>query len=86
MRSGAEQLKDWMHRRRFLQREAAEHLGFDETFVSQLVNGHRVPGLENAINIERLTGIAVEAWVSTDRDKTVPPVGAGAAKSRNGKA
>lgn len=75
MKSGAEQLKDWMHRRRFLQREAAEHLGFDETFVSQLVNGRRVPGLDNAIIIERHTGIPVEAWLSHDDDKSVEPGG-----------
>ncbi len=83
MKSGAEQLKDWMHRRRFLQKEAAEHLGFDATFVSQLVNGARVPGLDNAIKIERATGIPVEAWLSTDRDETVQPQSAGAAKSRH---
>lgn len=83
MKSGAEQLKDWMHRRRFLQREAAEHLGFDATFVSQLVNGARTPGLDNAIKIERETGIPVEAWLPIGRDETVQPVSAGAAKSRH---
>ena len=76
MKSGPEQFKDWMHRRRFLQRESAEYLGFDETFVSQLVNGRRSPGLDNAIIIERKTGIPVEAWMSGDADKTVQPVGA----------
>jgi transcriptional regulator with XRE-family HTH domain len=81
MQSGAEQLKDWMHRRRFLQREAGEHLGFDYTFVSQLVNGHRTPGLENAVAIERLTGIPVEAWLPTHRDKSVVAVTAGGRKS-----
>lgn len=68
MKSGPEQLKDWMHRRRFLQREAAEYLGFDETFVSHLVNGKRSPGLDNAIILERRTGIPVEAWLSDDAD------------------
>jgi len=80
MKSGAEQLKDWMHRRRFLQREAAEHLGFDATFVSQLVNGARIPGLDNAIKIERETGIPVEAW-STQRGESAQPISAGADKS-----
>jgi len=70
MKLGPEQLKDWMHRRRFLQREAADFLGFDETFVSQLVNGRRVPGLDNAIRIERKTGIPVEAWLSHEDDKS----------------
>jgi len=76
MKSGPDQFKDWMHRRRFLQRESAEYLGFDETFVSQLVNGRRSPGLDNAIIIERKTGIPVEAWLSDDTDKTIQPVGA----------
>lgn len=86
MKSGAEQLKDWMHRRRFLQREAAEHLGFDETFVSQLVNGRRTPGLDNAILIERETGIPVEAWLSHADDKSGETVGAAARKSQPDKA
>jgi transcriptional regulator with XRE-family HTH domain len=83
MESGAKQLKEWMHRRRFMQTEAAKYLGFDPTFVSQLVNGARTPGLDNAIKIERATGIPVEAWLSTDRDETVQPVSAGAAKSQS---
>lgn len=74
MKLGAEQFKDWMHRRRFLQKEAAEYLGFDETFVSQLVNGRRSPGLDNAILIERKTGIPVEAWLSHEDDKSVEAV------------
>ena len=86
MKSGAEQLKDWMHRRRFLQREAADHLGFDETFVSQLVNGRRTPGLDNAVIIERETGIPVEAWLSHADDKSDEPVGATARKSQIDKA
>ena len=86
MQSGAGQLKDWMIRRRFLQKEAAEYLGIDETFVSQLVNGRRVPGLENAVHLERMTGIPVEAWMSTERGNTDDTVGLDAAKSRHDKA
>jgi len=82
MKLGPEQLKDWMHRRRFLQREAADFLGFDETFVSQLVNGRRVPGLDNAIRIERKTGIPVEAWLSHEDDKSEATVPAGTSKSK----
>lgn len=86
MKSGPEQLRDWMHRRRFLQSETAEHLGFDRTFVNQLLSGARVPGLGNAITIERLTGISVEAWLPTASDESELPVAAGARKSRSGKA
>ena len=63
MKSGPEQLKDWMHRRKFLQAEAAEYLGVHFTFVCRLVSGKRSPGLDNAVKIERLTGIPVEAWL-----------------------
>jgi transcriptional regulator with XRE-family HTH domain len=81
MKSGPEQLKDWMHRRRFMQREAGEYFGWDETYVSQLVNGRRSPGLENAIQIERMTGIPVEAWSSSllDTPENAEPVSAGKA-------
>jgi plasmid maintenance system antidote protein VapI len=69
MQSGAWQLRDWMTRRGLLQNEAAEALGFHEAFISQLVNGRRSPGLNNALKIERVTGIPVSAWASTRLDK-----------------
>ena len=68
MASGAEQLKDWMHRRRFMQQEAAEYFGWHFTYVSQLITGARLPGLDNAIKLERMTGIPVEAWRSSSVD------------------
>lgn len=80
MPTGADQLKDWMDRRWPLSlrkaRESAEYLGYDESFISQLLRGDRRPGLTNAINIERKTGIPVEAWVSSmlDDDDTAAPV------------
>ena len=75
-----------MHRRLFMAREAAEHFGWHESFISQLINGVRVPGLENAVKIERETGIPVEAWLPTSVDKAGEPVAAGASKSRRYKA
>lgn len=69
MKTGAEQLKDWMHRRRFLQQEAAEHFGWPDSYISHLVHGRRLPALDNAIKIERETGIPVEAWMSSELDK-----------------
>ena len=86
MKSGAEQLKDWMDRRWPLstrkQREAAEHLGWDETFISQLLRGVRTPGLTNAIKIERLSGIPVEAWVSSELDEAEESVAPARSKRR----
>lgn len=69
MDSGATQFKDWMHRRRFMQREAAAYFGWHETYISQLLSGTRTPGLDNAVTIERLTGIPIEAWASSRVDK-----------------
>jgi transcriptional regulator with XRE-family HTH domain len=86
MKSGPEQLKDWMHRRRFMQREVAEHLGIHFTFVCQLIAGKRSPGLDNAIKIERLTGIPVEAWASSSIDESAEPIAQDAANAQHDKA
>ena len=82
MQIGAEQLTDWMRRRGFNFTEAAAYLGWDLTFVSKLANGHRLPGLTNAIHLERLCGIPVEAWLPTAADTEAEPVGAGRGKRR----
>jgi transcriptional regulator with XRE-family HTH domain len=70
MKSGPDQLRDWMGRRRFNQSEAAKYLGLTEPNLSIFVNAIRRPGLDNAINIERLTGIPVEAWASKNIDES----------------
>lgn len=57
-----------MRRRIFSQADAARHLQLEESYVSVLANGKRSPGLATAIKLERLTGIAVEAWASTEVD------------------
>lgn len=72
-----------MHRRKFMQREAAEYFGWHETYVSQLVNGQRVPGLDNAVHLERLTGIPVEAWASDELDTLAANVGGKSRKAQN---
>lgn len=71
MKPGRLELKDWMNRRNFAQHELAEYLGMDETTVSKLLKGTRNPGLENAVAIERKTGIPVEAWMPTGGDTSV---------------
>lgn len=82
MNTGPEQLKDWMHRRRFMQREAADYLGYHETYISHLLNGARTPSLDNAVQIERMTGIPIEAWVTSELDK-LAEVGAATGKKTN---
>ena len=86
MQSGPEQLRDWMARRNFNQSETAAYMGVDYTYVSQLVNGVRTPGLTNALKIERHTGIPVEAWEANEIGETESPVRATARNSRQGKA
>lgn len=68
MNSGPEQLKDWMRRRGFNQADACRFLGFDGASMSNFCAGKRTPGLDTALRIERLTGIPVEAWSSTELD------------------
>ena len=82
MNSGAQQLTDWMKRRGFNAKETAAYFGWDFTFVSKLVRGHRLPGLMNAIAIERKTGIPVEAWMSSQLDTDAEMVTAGRGKQR----
>lgn len=68
---------DWMKRRGFNAKETADYFGWDFTFISKIVRGHRCPGLANAVAIERKTGIPVEAWVSSRRDtpsESVQPI------------
>jgi hypothetical protein len=50
----------------------ADFFAWDPTFVSKLLNGHRIPGLVNATKIERLTGIPTEAWLSSETDTDAP--------------
>lgn len=86
MQSGREQLKAWIERGHFTQRQAATFLGFDETYVSQLVGGKRTPGLDNALLLERKTGIPVEAWASDILDNSDSAVAVGGHKSLPDKA
>lgn len=68
MKSGSEQLTDWIVRRQATQEEAAELLEIHYTLLSKYINGRRRPGLDSAIQIERKTGIPVEAWASENVD------------------
>lgn len=86
MQSGPEQLKAWMERAKKNQAETAAHLGMDFTYVSQIVNGVRTPGLRNALIIERNTGIPVEAWAETEVGCLASAIVARRRKSPVGKA
>lgn len=94
MKTGAEQLRDWMQRRfpesDRPQRDTAELFGWDETFIAKMLSDdpdqQRRPGLQNAIRIERETGIPVEAWVSSELDEPGTPVAAGDGKRQQRRA
>lgn len=66
MQNGPARLRQWIERSKLNQREAAQLLGFDQTFLSQLLNGKRSAGLDTALKIERVTGIVVESWAAND--------------------
>lgn len=70
MKTGADQLRDWISRRfpnsSKPQRDAADHFGWTEKYISLLVNGKQTPGLPNAVKIEDETGIPVETWVASE--------------------
>lgn len=64
------------------QNELTEVFGWTESFISMLLSGRRMPSLDNAVKIERLTGIPVAAWSSSDDDNLAPTGTDGRAKSR----
>lgn len=56
-----------MERRGFsVQADAARFIGIDLSTFCLLVNGKRKPGVDYALDIEKKTGIPVEAWATAD--------------------
>ena len=73
--AGRTQLRDWLTRAKLNQVQGAHALDMTETYMSLLLSGHRRPGRENALKLERLTGIPVAAWSATEvnrSDRTRP--------------
>ncbi len=75
-----------MERRGFKQSEAAAFIGIDATYLSQVLNEVRTPGLSNALRIERHTGIAVESWASSAFGDLADVAPVNGRKSRTSKA
>ncbi len=67
--TGRAQLRSWLTRSKLNQVQGANALGITETYMSLLLSGHRRPGRDNAIKLERLTGIPVAAWSATELDQ-----------------
>lgn len=79
MKSGAQQLQDWVERREFNYTEAARFLGIDKSVMTKLANGTRRAGLMMAHKIEQRAGIPAESWLSGYRDTVSKPA------ARNGR-
>jgi len=70
---GRTRFQQWLDKSQLNQREAARLLGVHYTHVNQILSGRRLPGLANAVAIERVTGIPVGAWVPTAEGKPAAP-------------
>lgn len=86
MQSARAQLADWIARRGMTQREAAVLLGLHYTYLSQIILGKRSPGLANAVQIQRVTGISAESWVATEVGTAVEADPVEAVNVQHGKA
>lgn len=71
---GAKCLEKWLERAKLRPTQAAPMLRMHKTYLSGILNGSRRPGLDNAVWIERMTGIPVEAWVSTEDGGMAQPM------------
>ncbi len=67
MQEGRFLLREWIDRSRLQDQQAADILGIDRGFLSQILHGKRRPTLPNACRFEDLTGVPVRAWVPLTR-------------------
>jgi hypothetical protein len=63
-----EQLKRWMERSKLNPTEAAGVIGIPLWQFYKIASGARLPGRDNAVKIEQITGIPVRAWSSSELD------------------
>ena len=80
MQSGRERLTEYRKRSKMNQRTLARLIGITEAYLSQVLSGKRFPGRENALLIERLTGVPVESWSEPARGESVHAPAHGASK------
>ncbi len=57
-------MRGWMDRSCLNLKEAAERIGVSNSLLSHYLGGDRIPSLENAVRIWRVTGVSMEAWVA----------------------
>lgn len=61
--SGSVAFTRWMHDEGLTPRDLAPRLGCTEASIRAWSSGRRVPTIELARRIERLSGIRIESWV-----------------------
>lgn len=81
-----ERLAQWIERSKLNQAEAARIIGMDPTQLSHILLRRRRPGLDNAVKIEKATGIQPDAWVPIDEDDSTSSEFDHAPKLLHGKA
>ena len=79
---GRDRLKQWIERAHLSQRQAAHLFGMHYTFLNQILSGRKLPGLANAIAIERETGIATRTWMPTTVGKSSAAIASRSRKRR----
>lgn len=83
LQPGRQRLRDWVDRSKFdSDRQAAEILGVHPVVLSQWMSGARRPDLDNALLIERVTGISVESWQLTEMISADEGRSAGAVRAK----
>lgn len=56
-------LRAWREQKNLTQEDVAKLVGVDQATWSNWENNKRRPGLDSALEIEKLTGIPANAWV-----------------------
>lgn len=82
MLHGRDALRTWVERSHYTQGEVARLIGITDVFLSQILHGHRMPGLATAIKVERLTGVPAGSWEETDVSGGAVAIGSGPRKRK----
>lgn len=74
MNRGAQELEQWIVRRRIKPRVAALELGITPTYLWMLRNGVRLPGRDLALKIQDTAGIGMAEWTQPAVNKSLTSV------------
>lgn len=62
-KSGPEQLRAGLQKKKMTQRQLADDLGVTPPLVTRWLKGERLPGRENMKSLKTMFGIPVEVWL-----------------------